>query len=143
MSKIPLLKAIIYSRVLHLFYHYCHLLTYGETFVGDHSLFGGFYEEMSDHYDRLSEYLIATLGNEAFETQKINMLVAEELQRFKIEKISTISMLAGALILEKEFYTSLQELDSVATIGLKNMIGDLAEKSDSRQYKILQRKKLG
>lgn len=141
MFNILLLQAVIYSRILHIYYQHCHNLTYGSSFVGDHTVFNDFYEEVADNYDRLSEYTVSQFGNKEFNTTVIHESIMEELQNYKVENMTSQEMFNSSLILEFKFYNILKELDIKASIGLKNMIGDFAEKSDVRQYKIKQRLK--
>lgn len=134
-----LLKPLICSRMMQLFYHHCHNLTSGEAFFSDHLAFGEYYDRLEEDYDRIAEYMIAVFGVEKFDTIEINSFVVEKLNLYRLENMSIEGMFKIALELEKEYYLMLMMLDSVGTIGIKNMVGDLAEASDVRVYKIQQR----
>ena len=135
------LRPLVYSRVLDHFYHHCHNLTYGESFVSDHALFAAFYAELGLQYDQLAEYLIATTGSASFQTQMINDAVAQKLSEYPVETMSPEIMFSVALQLEAEYYEYLVRLDAVGSVGVKNMVGAMAELADVRKYKIQQRLK--
>lgn len=141
MDRLDLLQTVILSRVLHLFYQYCHNLSFGPTFVGDHKMFKDFYEQLVDDYDKITEYTIAHIKQSEFETSKINQAISQKLQQFQVEKMSMTKMCKSSTALELEFYSSLVNLNNVGDIGLKNMVGDFAERSNVRQYKLRQRLK--
>lgn len=139
MNKEVFLSCIIASRILHLYYHYCHLLLTGPTFVADHGLFKKFYKQLALDYDSLSEQFIQNIDKQEFDTVIINQLLSEELSKFKIEQLSLEEMFDYGLSFEEEFYSNLTKLDKQAPIGLRNLLGAIAEQSDTRKYKIRQR----
>ena len=139
MDQVSFIKAIIAARVLQLYYHYCHNLVTGPTFLQDHEMFGGFYASVENDYDALVEYLIATLGNKAIETKAVNQLLMKQLTAIQVESMSAEDMFSKGLELEDELYSAIRILDAKGSIGVKNLIGDIAQKSDVRQYKVQQR----
>ena len=139
MTKDKFLLPIIRLRVLQLFYHYCHNLTKGVIFFQDHEFLGASYAEVEGHYDSLAEFCIASLGEDAFDTELITKGISKGLTVLKINKMGPNAMLEKALALEQELYEDLTELDKGSPIGLRNLLGAIAEASDVRKYKLQQR----
>lgn len=134
-----MLKTVTRLRMMQFYYHYCHVLTHGATFSSDHALFAEFYAQLEAHYDSVTEYLIATHGNKALDTLSINKFIANALSGVKVETMSPEEMFAEGLSLEEELYSDLEKLDAKGNLGMKNLVGDIAQSSDIRQYKIKQR----
>lgn len=141
MNQVALLSLVISIRSLHLYYHYCHNLTYGPTFLADHNTFADFYTELAGQYDQVSEYAVALLGNSKFDVENINKAIAMRLDGMAVNKLSPGEMFKQALKLEKDLVEDLEALDKKSSIGMKNLLGDLAQTSDVRTYKIQQRLK--
>lgn len=142
MEQLNFLRPISKLRLLQLYYHNCHNLTKGIMFQQDHAFFAESYDRAENDYDSLVEYMIATLGNEAFNTATVIKHIAEELSEIKVEEMSSQEMYIKALELEVELYEELTELnDTSSRIGLINLIGDIATASDVRKYKMQQRLK--
>lgn len=139
MDQKQFLKVAARLRVLQLFYHNCHNLAHGPTFVADHGLLGDFYSQAEDHYDAVVEYMIATLGGQAFDTSMLAEAVCEELEKFKAETMPMPEMFLTALQLEAEMYSDIESLEKGSPIGLRNLLGDVGQASDVRKYKLKQR----
>ena len=139
MKAIDFLNVAIRARTMQMYYHFCHNLVSGETFFQDHEAFGEFYPALEGDYDRLVEYMIATLGPKALDVKLVNESLFDELNKLKVDKLCCCEMFEKGLELEQEYVKALTKLDKMAPIGLRNLVGDLAEKSDVRTYKIKQR----
>jgi len=136
-----LLALIIQTRALQLFYHHCHNVVFGEQFHCDHIFFGEAYDNVEDNYDSLVEFFISIFGISKFDTVMVNNLVAEEVSEYSPEKMNAKKMYDAALILEKDFQNRITIVEAKSTVGLKNALGDIAQSSDVRIYKIKQRLK--
>lgn len=139
MDQATFLGTIVQARLLQLFYHYCHNLVSGKSFFQDHKAFKDFYQQTESDYDRLAEYLIAELGKKAFSASSVNKVLFKELSDIDIDKMCCCDMYEKALELEADYNKMLTKLDKLGKLGLKNLVGDLAEKSDVRVYMIKQR----
>lgn len=139
MDKKLFIATLIRLRQLQLYYHYCHNLVTGPSFIADHEMLGGFYKEVEVNYDTVAEYLVALLGNKAFDTVNVTKLVAESLESFEIEDMSPEEMFKNALKIEQQLDDALTKLSKGAGIGLQNALGAVAELADVRKYKIKQR----
>lgn len=141
MDQVNFLKVAIAARTLQLYYHYCHNLCTGSTFMQDHAEFAANYAQAQLDYDTIVEYMIATLGNKAFDTKAINQILMEKLSSFKVESMSVDKMFEVALKLEKEYQEVIVPLEKKGSLGLKNALAGIAQLSDVRIYKIQQRLK--
>lgn len=141
MDQVTFLKAALAARTLQLYYHYCHNLVTGPSFTQDHAEFAMYYAQAEKDYDVIVEYMIANLGNKAFDTRAVNEVLLKKLASIKVEAMSAEEMFEMALELEKEYQEALENLEAVGSIGLKNALGAIAELSDVRVYKIQQRLK--
>lgn len=139
MAQLPLLKALVSLRCLQLHYHACHNVTHGPSFVGDHGLFADFYGQAETAYDRVAEFLVGKLGREQLASGLVVEAVADRLKELAPEGGSVEDMLRSGLELESELEGILEELDEAGGVGLKNLVGDLAEQIEVRRYKINQR----
>ncbi len=137
MDKIGSLRAICQLRALQLYYHYCHNLTKGPSFNADHELFKSFYESADSEYDRMVEYHIAAFGS--LESDTVTKQVAVLLDGLSVEQMSTDEMFANGLKMEYDLYQDLTSIEEGSPIGFRNLLGDISESSDVRQYKIKQR----
>lgn len=133
------MRPIVSARVLQLYYHNCHNLISGEGFFTDHEFFGASYPRLESDYDRLTEYYICAFGPKAFETKLISKAINEALEKIEVEEMSAKEMYKQAVKFEQKFYKELGAVDKEASIGLRNLVGDLAEQIDVRMYKINQR----
>lgn len=139
MDQVSLLKLVVSIRAMQLYYHYCHNLTSGPTFGSDHAMFNDFYSELACQYDQVAEYTVATIGVAKFDTVKISKAISMRLDKLSVEAMSPDKMFKEGLKLEKSLQEDLEEVDEKGSLGMKNLIGELAQTSDVRTYKIQQR----
>jgi len=128
-------QCIIMARSLQQHYHNMHHLAKGVSFSGDHKMFGKFYEQLDGHYDRLSEYYVS----ETDSIPNVAKGVAEYLDSVDYSSVGYSKLLEVSKRVEEEFMAVLVSLDEEAGIGLKNLVGEAAEASDVRSYKLKRR----
>lgn len=129
-------------RTLQLFYHQAHNLSKGSSFFSDHDAFGGFYGEAEAGYDQVAERIIGLHGPEVFSLGRILKRVENNLSALpRMELIkSNEDFFDIALVMEKELCGMCDaEIENGTTEGTKQMLGDLCNFSEIRQYKIKQR----
>lgn len=121
-------------RLMNLFYHNQHNLAKGIAFESDHELFLEFYEKMDDDYDDVVERSIgmgmSSPSNLALSTQH----VAEKIKDVPVDK-----PFETAEQLEKILCDYCKLIDKDGSIGVKQLVGEIANQSEIRQYKIKQR----
>lgn len=128
-------------RMMNLFYHSAHNLTKGPNFEGDHEMFSDFYTAIIGDYDSIVERAIGmdmeTVGD-----------VCEQLKVVytKLEKLPKTSSndekFEIGLNLEKELCKIVQAICSAkVSPGVEQLVGEMGNQSEIRQYKIKQRLK--
>jgi DNA-binding ferritin-like protein len=128
-------KIAFILRYLQLYAHQAHNLVKGPTFFQDHEFLGGLYPVYEAEYDSVIERLIG-LGK-TVNIQKTNMLAAKELP----QDSSVVGNKCFQHLLESEKYLCQQIEQSVkgASQGTIQLLGNIADQSEMRQYKLQQR----
>lgn len=133
-------EIIVYLRSLQMFYHAAHNSVKGKTFFSDHDAFGAFYPEVEGHYDSVVERLIGLHGCEAFNNKTILKAVSAVLEHQPGSESSIETKFKYALQVEEKICEVCESVDkSSASSGTRQLIGNIADMSEARQYKIKQR----
>lgn len=128
----------IYLNALFIYGRLCHNLASGISFLSDHDFFAEIYEFGEDSYDSVIERCIG-LGL-AIDIKDINLRAAKINSKLDIgstnqDKFNVILGLLNNINLN---ITKLVQSKDY-TIGTEQLIGDIANKVESFQYKIKQR----
>lgn len=132
---------LVHLRAMHLFAQTAHHLVARGPFHSDHKFFGDAYEAMSDAYDSVAERIIGLMGEEALKPQTILLEVAEKLKMapstgVKENKVFYQFHLAAEQELCKKIAMAIA---AGVSPGVEQLLGDLANASEGRQYLIKQR----
>ena len=137
-------KIAILLRLLQFYSHIAHNLSSGETFFQDHEFFGGLYPEYEKAYDSVVERMIG-LG-EKVDLFKIQSQAVEMLSKIKFtnnkQAIQELLKLEKALVSTIDKFvvpTPMSHPHSTISQGTSQLAGDLADRSESRQYMMNQR----
>ena len=132
---------LVLLRAMHLYSQTAHHLVARSPFHSDHAFFGEVYEAMSDAYDGVAERIIGLLGEEALKPQTLLLEVNEKLKMSpSIEVKENKVFYEFHLVLEKELCQKITiTIQAGVTPGVEQLIGELANQSEIRQYKIKQR----
>ncbi len=119
-------------RGLQFYAHNAHNLAKGEYFFADHEFLGDLYEEYEGNYDSVVERMIGTDGTAPL--AEINKTACSMVEGKKADDCE----LAFKTILatEKDLCRQIAVDSKGASIGTQNLLADLADKSEMRQYKI-------
>lgn len=131
-------------KAMKFFYHAAHNLVARVPFFQDHEAFGSFYEEADSDYDDVVERCIGLHGAENFNIKKVIQDACSKFQSLPANEIGeNKKFFEIGLSLEKELQLKIQNMCKLpdATEGTKQLIGDIANKSEMRSYKIKQRMK--
>lgn len=130
-----LINAATQLRGLQLYSHAAHNLTKGPSFFADHAFLGDLYKAYEDAYDSVIERAIGTydLPQEPIaEIQKIAANLASS--------VSLDSLWETLLSIERILCAALQEAVAAAgSEGTKQLLGEICNQAEIRQYKIKQR----
>lgn len=135
-----LINLATYLRSMQLYYHNCHNMTKGSSFVGDHNLFGELYPELENQYDSLVERIIGISDQplNLFEMNSKSGLLMKNLP----QQMSNDDMFRNGLNFEKQLIRLCEEIDkSGFSSGTRQLVGDLANSAEMRVYKLKQRTK--
>lgn len=133
-------QLIIILRAMQLYTHNAHNVIVGPTFFEDHEVLGDLYPKYEAAYDSIVERAIGlNISVDLVESQSgaVNVMQKMKLSSEPKECFSTI------LQLESILCAKIQEcLDTGKySEGTKQMLGNLADESEARQYKLKQRVK--
>lgn len=128
---------IIHLRFMQLFAHAVHNLCKGATFFEDHAFFGDAYESHEADYDDVVERTIGLFGPQTVDFKKIAMMAAHELEQADL----SAQVFEQQLKHEQELCSMIDSLckHKAANQGLVQLLGNIADKSQVRQYKIKQK----
>lgn len=137
-----MLQLAIILRSIQLFAHSAHHLVARTPFFQDHEFFGDLYKEAESDYDSVIERIIGLHGEEHVE---LNSILAEVVQ--KVANCPSIGVKENKAFYEYQlqFEKELCELIEVLcknpqiSQGTIQKIGDIADRSERRQYLIQQR----
>jgi len=132
---------LIHLRAMNLFAHSAHNLVGRVPFHQDHEFFGEIYPIFNSDYDDVAERIIGLFGESSL---NINDILSKVLA--KVQTLPSIGVKENSLYyqvqlkLEQELCSLIaQIIASGASEGTKQLLGDICNASESRQYKIKQR----
>lgn len=129
-------------RFLQLFAHAAHNLTAGCSFMQDHEFFGSLYGTYEEAYDSLVERLVGLGKLEgAKDRLAIDAKAAAILAKVDTEELDEAEDWYDILLeMEKEICAKIEKLaEGKVSQGTLNLLAQLADDSEVRQYKISQR----
>jgi len=131
--KDNLFSLVTLLRALNIHYQVSHHNTKGVTFFGDHEFLGGAYEEVVGDYDSLAERFVCEFGDE-----DISKLI-DGISTYN-KYVNKNNIFKSFSLFEKEVQDQIEKIaKEKISQGLYNLLGSIAEKSESRYYKIEQR----
>jgi len=136
-----LAKLAIKLRTMQLYYHFCHNFARGPVFMQDHAAFNEFYDEATDDYDAVIENAMVKEGDEVVCPKMQLKSIYGRIKELKcVDAESDKVLFEQGLMLEKELCTYIEDVkQSGVSLGCETLIGDVAARSEVRQYKIGQR----
>ena len=129
----------IHLRMMQLFAHNQHNLCSRIVFMQDHEFFGDLYSTYEGSYDDIIERIIGLYGDEQLDLNAIQTSAVQKLSSAPSKFSSNSESLSQILSMEKHLCELITELSPKLTIGTQNLVADMADKSEVRQYKIKQR----
>lgn len=127
------MKLITYFKYMNFYAHIAHNYSKGETFFQDHDFFGELYETYEDIYDKLVERYIGL--DKDLDLVKLHVKAAQALKEFD----GCHHAFEELLMCEEAVCEACKEMSKAATLGLGNMLAQIADDSEARQYRIKQR----
>ena len=129
-------------RSMQLAYQAMHNLSKGSNFYADHEALSGYYDAVSADYDMVIERAINTEGQEVADLKPQLKAIYNEIKDLKCEVSSNDEFFQQAIKMEKELCAKIEShIKSGCSAGVEQLIGDIANKSEGRQYLINRRLK--
>ena len=131
-------------RALQLYAHHAHNNCTGKSFFQDHEFFGELYSAAELDYDSVIERMIGTTGNPVDTLSIASQATKLALQCGRDPGDCNVNFLQGSLRLELAICVYVDKVCATGPEmpeGTRQLIGDIANKSMARQYKIRQRLK--
>lgn len=129
-------------RAMQLFAHAAHNLVNGPSFAPDHEFFGSAYSVHESDFDDLVERIIGKYGEQHVDFAGLTMQAAKMLASMQVSgKVSNEQFFEQQLAHEEQMCGMIDQLCGVAGVseGTKQLLGNMADASEVRQYKIKQR----
>lgn len=130
-------------RALYLCYQTSHWQCGNLVFYEDHLLFDRLVKETFKAVDKLAEKGVGLVGRESVNLTKSLDLVKELMEEFEFpnEPTENAEFFKAMLKMEESFQEDCtkHEADPVCTLGFKNLIAGMADKSEGRTYLLKRR----
>jgi DNA-binding ferritin-like protein len=128
-------------RALQLYAHHAHNNCTGKSFIPDHKLFSATYTEAEVDYDSVIERIIGSTGKPVDTLSMGHQALKLAEQCSKQPGDCNTEFLKGVLKLELATCVYIDKCIESEKLpeGTKQLIGNIADKSMSRQYKLRQR----
>ncbi len=131
----------IHLRTMQLYAHHCHGVCKGATFFEDHSFFGDSYKELDGDYDSIAERIVHLGGDDLINPLQILEGVKIGLMDAPMEAKDSKIFFAYMYKQEKRLAQIIEQVCQApsASQGLKNLVADIADRSEVRCYRQGQR----
>ena len=130
-------ELIITFRCAQFVAHNFHNFAKGYSFFADHEFLGSLYGTYEEAYDGLVERTIGS--NKPIDLRDITNQAAERANAFSADTMSCDEMFSTLQSMEESICVWCKTYTSGASLGTANLLADLADKSEARQYKLKQR----
>jgi DNA-binding ferritin-like protein len=125
---------------LELYYKTGHWQVKNSIFYADHLLLDRLSEEAGSKIDSVAEKAIGLTGNvSVVNLPKILTKTQQLISMLPYENSENAKYFEAGLQLEQQLQECIKKYEPSASIGLKNLFGDLADESESRIYLLKQR----
>lgn len=132
------LLAKLYS--LELYYKTAHWQVKNTVYYGDHLLLDRLSEEAGERIDQVAEKAIGITGNSSVvNLPMILKKIYEYVSKLSYENAENSKYFEEGLKLEQILQECVNKYEPSASIGVKNMLGDIADESEARVYLLKQR----
>jgi len=136
-------ELILHLRCMQLFSHNAHNLMSRVPFFQDHEFFGEVYAALEGDYDSVVERTIGLMGEQATGLNTLPERIALKMKSLPSIGVKENSTFLQALLsLEAELCKLVAlEISKGVSSGTEQLIGEICNQSEIRQYKIKQRLK--
>lgn len=136
-----MIKLAVHIQAMRFMSHFFHNICARVAFFSDHSFFNEHYNQMDSDYDDVIERYIGLFGSETLNLNTLISLSHEKIKSLPSQFNENHAMFNIILNLENELINMCKIicLNPNCSEGTKQMIGDIANMSEIRIYKIKRR----
>ena len=136
-----MIQIIAYIRAMQIATQHFHNLCARTPFHSDHEFFSGVYESLQSDYDSVIERHIGIKGEEGLELKSLMTIVMKNLEGVPSVGVKENSVFYNHLLkCEQQLCMIISEtIKQGVTPGTEQLLGDICNASEVRQYKIKQR----
>jgi DNA-binding ferritin-like protein len=131
----------IFLRMMQLYTHNAHNLVEKSLFFQDHDHLGGLYSTYEDAYDGVIERIIGLADSSVINLVEIQVAATTLLKSLPAKEVENSAYFQKINEMEIKLRAHIAQIYPQSSIGTQQMIGDLADKSEQRSYKLKQRVK--
>lgn len=128
---------VILLRMAQLYTHNAHNLVKGTAFFEDHKFLGELYPVYEEAYDSVVERMIG--NNQTIDLIQVQKRAAESLSFAPEDKGDGLKIFKYILFMEEHICALIESIKQSVSEGTKQLLGDIANASEIRQYKLKQR----
>lgn len=134
-------KLLAHLRAMALYDQTAHWTVKNSVFMGDHLLFERLYNEVNAEIDGLAEKAVGLTGGDSVNLPMSLKMIYEKVKSLPNNCPENGDCFKASLALEQEFISLCSMGDKLpdATLGFRNLMADLADRSEGRCYLIKQR----
>lgn len=134
---------LVHLRLMQLFTHGAHNFCARTPFFSDHEFFNQTYLGLEEDYDSVIERMIGLFGEDSIQYLTLHSEVCEKLSHLpSIGVKENYDFFQALLLLEHELCLKVKDyITQDCTAGTEQLLGEICNKSEIRQYKEKQRTK--
>lgn len=134
-------ELVAHLRGMQFFSHNAHNMVARSPFHSDHDFFGEVYTALEDDYDSVIERMLGLFGDSSINFDDILSKAHFLVSQLDVQKATeNVVFYQHLLILEKKLCDMIKQIClQNCSIGTEQLLGDIANKSEMRQYKISRR----
>ena len=127
-------------HALSMYYQTAHWQCKNSVYYADHLLFDRLYDEASERIDQVAEKAIGITGNVAIvNLPEILKKTYNEIKSLTYAASENVKFFEDALQMEEALLMFCTSQEEGKSVGVRNMLGDIADESESRVYLLKQR----
>jgi DNA-binding ferritin-like protein len=134
-------KLLAQLRAMTLYNQTAHWTVKNTVFMADHMLFERLYNEVNAEIDIVAEKAIGLTGGDTVNLPMSLKMIYEKVKTLPSNCPENVDCFKASLSLEQEFISLCSMADKLpdASLGFRNLVADLADRSEGRCYLIKQR----
>ncbi len=126
----------ILLRCMALYAQNAHNLCEKSLFFQDHAFLGDLYNTYIDAYDGVVERIIGLADSNAINLVEVQMAAVSLLKSYAAKESENVAYFQKLEMMEQKLRAHITALNPSVSVGTQQMIGDLADKSEMRSYKL-------